>query len=350
MGDFWTSIEDELDNLDASHRGGPRFAGDYNADATIVKQVQTAINGLGYTPALAVDGAYGPNTEAGIKWLQGQKGLTVDGIIGPATLGALGIAVPGAATTSAASTVATGAKGVIASIASALGIGSTPSAASTSSTASSGTIANVRGIDKLTPDDLTALVAAAQWIGINPDWLASVMSFESGFSPSIHNAAGSGAVGLIQFMPSTAQGLGTTTAALEQMTFVQQLEYVKKYFAPYQGKLNSLEDTYLAVFYPAFIGKANDAVLGSTGSAIYDQNAGFDSAHKGYVTKEDITTTIRGVLNGAVGRIPIPGMIASPVAIMSDIAAHPVRTAAIVGGGAVGLGLLLWGLTRGGGV
>lgn len=327
MGDFWASIENELDGLDGLEGGGPLpasdvFGADFNSDATIVRQVQTAINALGYSPALTVDGAYGPNTANGVKWLQGQKGLAVDGIIGPATLGALGIAAP--------------ASGVI------------TSAPTQHATGTSATIANVRGIDKLSADDLKALVAAAQWIGINPDWLASVMSFESGFSPSIHNAAGSGAVGLIQFMPSTAQGLGTTTAALEQMTFIQQLEYVKKYFAPHQGKLNSLEDTYLAVFYPAFIGKPLDSVLGSTGSAIYNQNAGFDKTHKGYVTKEDITTTIRSVLDGAAGRIPIPGMITSPMAILADMAAHPVRTAAIIGGGAVGLGLLLWGLLRSG--
>lgn len=40
----------------------------------------------------------------------------------------------------------------------------------------------------------------------------AAMAFESGetFSPSIKNAAGSGAVGLIQFMPSTAKALGTS--------------------------------------------------------------------------------------------------------------------------------------------
>ena len=46
----------------------------------------------------------------------------------------------------------------------------------------------------------------------NPDFLLACMAFESGmsFCSSIRNAA-SGATGLIQFMPSTARGLGTTT-------------------------------------------------------------------------------------------------------------------------------------------
>lgn len=44
-------------------------------------------------------------------------------------------------------------------------------------------------------------------LGVDPDFLMACMAFESGgtFSPSIKNAAGSGAIGLIQFMPSTAQ-------------------------------------------------------------------------------------------------------------------------------------------------
>lgn len=46
------------------------------------------------------------------------------------------------------------------------------------------------------------------------NWLMACMAFETGetFSPTIKNGAGSGATGLIQFMPKTAIGLGTTTA------------------------------------------------------------------------------------------------------------------------------------------
>lgn len=40
----------------------------------------------------------------------------------------------------------------------------------------------------------------------------------------------SGATGLIQFMPSTAKQLGTTTDKLAAMTEVDQLDYVAKYF------------------------------------------------------------------------------------------------------------------------
>jgi peptidoglycan hydrolase-like protein with peptidoglycan-binding domain len=276
---------------------------DFGADSSTIQAVQTKLNALGIQPPLTVDGQMGPMTTSAVKAFQQSKGLTVDGIIGPQTLSALGIGIA----TSTTSPTAGG----------------------------SGSIANVKGINKLSTAELNALVAAANWIGINPDWLASAISFESGFSPSIENAAGSGATGLIQFMPSTAAGLGTSTAALKQMSFTDQLEYVKKYFAPYQGKLHSLEDTYLAIFYPAFIGKDNNAVLGSTGSAIYNQNSGFDKTHKGYVTKEDITSTIRSVLAGAAGRIPVA------TSILTGGIAIAMGTW-FLGGGLLLGGLALW--------
>lgn len=51
-----------------------------------------------------------------------------------------------------------------------------------------------------------------------------VMSFETGgsFSPSERN--GIGATGLIQFLPGTPRGLGTTTDQLANMSSVDQLK------------------------------------------------------------------------------------------------------------------------------
>lgn len=68
----------------------------------------------------------------------------------------------------------------------------------------------------------------AQDLGFDPNWLMDCMAFESGesFSPSVRNGAGSGATGLIQFMPSTARALGTTTDRLAAMTAEDQLNFV----------------------------------------------------------------------------------------------------------------------------
>ena len=54
---------------------------------------------------------------------------------------------------------------------------------------------------------------------IEPDWLMAVMYKESGINEKAVNPNG-GATGLIQFMPTTAKSLGTTTAALRAMSNV----------------------------------------------------------------------------------------------------------------------------------
>ena len=97
-------------------------------------------------------------------------------------------------------------------------------------------------------------------IGVNADDLMTVMYFESRLNPQAKNPYGS-ATGLIQFTEDTARRLGTSTAALKQMTAVQQLPYVKKYLLPYSGRVSNLGKLYMAVFYPAYIGKALNDII-----------------------------------------------------------------------------------------
>lgn len=123
-------------------------------------------------------------------------------------------------------------------------------------------------------------------LGIDPNWLMAIMYFESArtFSPSITNPIG--AVGLIQFMPATAKGLGTTTTALKAMTAVNQLDYVYKYFKPYKGKINNYIDAYFAVFFPLAIGKPDDWTIQSSGlsaSTIAKQNPAFETNKDGKI-------------------------------------------------------------------
>ena len=54
-----------------------------------VEQVQKRITQLGYP--LTADSAFGPRTDAGVRWFQKLKGLTVDGRVGPKTWAALKI-------------------------------------------------------------------------------------------------------------------------------------------------------------------------------------------------------------------------------------------------------------------
>jgi peptidoglycan hydrolase-like protein with peptidoglycan-binding domain len=57
------------------------------------KDVQRALNTLGYTPKLEEDGKLGPKTTANIKAFQSKNHLTVDGVAGPATKVALSAAL-----------------------------------------------------------------------------------------------------------------------------------------------------------------------------------------------------------------------------------------------------------------
>jgi hypothetical protein len=132
------------------------------------------------------------------------------------------------------------------------------------------------------------------WTQDHRSWLMGCIAFESGetFSPAIKNAAGSGATGLIQFMPATARDLGTTTDVLAKMTAVQQLDYVEKYFRPYYKRINSLSDMYMAILLPKYVGQPDDAVLFSGGTA-YRQNAGLDANKDGKITKAEASAKVR---------------------------------------------------------
>ncbi|MEV6175362.1 peptidoglycan-binding protein, partial [Streptomyces sp. NPDC051954] len=46
---------------------------------------QRAVNDLGYSPKLDVDGLWGPKTDTAVRWLQQKIGVAADGLWGPAT-------------------------------------------------------------------------------------------------------------------------------------------------------------------------------------------------------------------------------------------------------------------------
>lgn len=175
------------------------------------------------------------------------------------------------------------------------------------------TILAVAGIELTTPAFRLALVRTAERLNINPDWLAAVISLESAktFSPSIKNKE-SGAIGLIQFLGSTAKKLGTTVDQLAAMTAIEQLTYVEKYYVSAtdggKRKLKTLEDVYLAVFYPVAMGKSPGAVVLNKNDPDpkkqkdYLQNKAYDKNKDDIVTAGEIAGSINGVVNAAKGR------------------------------------------------
>lgn len=75
-------IVDEAKNIPTIRRG---------AEGDLVEELQAVLN-MKYGFSLDVDGSFGANTEAAVKAFQKSKGLTVDGICGPKTWAALGLA------------------------------------------------------------------------------------------------------------------------------------------------------------------------------------------------------------------------------------------------------------------
>jgi hypothetical protein len=139
-------------------------------------------------------------------------------------------------------------------------------------------------------------------LGINPDWLMMVMWSESRLNAQAVNKqpgdvsdaltrSANRATGLIQFMPDTAINLGTTTRALYNMTAVQQLGYVYKYFKPWTGKIKSYFDLYLITFFPDAVGKPDTFILqtkNKPAALIAKQNPFFDVNKDGKLTVGEI--------------------------------------------------------------
>jgi len=175
------------------------------------------------------------------------------------------------------------------------------------------TLAAVPGIEKTSAAFRQKVILIAREFGTDPNFLMAIMSFESGLDPKARNPY-SGATGLIQFMPKTAARLGTTIEALARMTAEEQLAYVQKYFAPYKGRLHTLEDAYMAVLWPPAIGRGKNYVLFASPSIAYEQNKALDLNKDGKITVAEATSFVRKRLGKGVSSL----MPSAPSAGQSD--------------------------------
>lgn len=138
------------------------------------------------------------------------------------------------------------------------------------------------------------ITAHFDWPEARASDLMAVMAFETGrrFSPDVRNP-GSSATGLIQFMAATARSLGTSVTALSRMTAEGQLFYVERYLQPVAARIDDLEDLYMAVLWPAAIGKASDTILWRGGTPAYAVNRGLDLNKDGRITKREAARKVR---------------------------------------------------------
>ena len=143
-------------------------------------------------------------------------------------------------------------------------------------------------------DTVVSICKGFGWTPNHASWLMSCMAFESGetFSPSVRNAAGSGAVGLIQFMPETAADLRVDINVLASLTAEKQLAWVEAYFYPYASRITTLSDMYMAILLPRYVGQPEESILFS-GGVSYRENSGLDNNHDGMITKAEATAKVQ---------------------------------------------------------
>jgi hypothetical protein len=180
---------------------------------------------------------------------------------------------------------------------------------------SAATIGAIEGLEEKSGRFIERLIEVANNVGTKPEYLAAVMSAESGIKADAVNKMG-GATGLIQFMPSSAKAYGTTTEELARMSDIEQLDYVEKFYMPYKGKLNTPGDVYMATFLPIFVGKPEDTIIGQLGNEkviagdltydkVYRYNKGFDKDDDGIIRVSDVAGKARAIYNRALKKEPI---------------------------------------------
>ena len=170
----------------------------------------------------------------------------------------------------------------------------------------------------------------AKAVKAHPADLLGLMASESGLDPKAQNK--SGATGLIQFMPDTAAGLGTSTSALMAMNRAEQMKYVEKFLkkslkgVPLKDGKVSAGNLYTAVYLPAFAAKGSDYIVAKKGgftdswgnhpAAWYDHNSGLDLNGDGAISIGELGKRIADKkkefgINGGTMSIPASS-IASP--------------------------------------
>jgi len=155
-------------------------------------------------------------------------------------------------------------------------------------------------VNKLDPSDLQKVIEVSDWLGIDANWLCAVIYFETGktMRPDTKNKIGS--VGLIQFTRDkkgveykTIQGKRYLLNDLALMTFKEQMEIVRLYFAPFKNRMKNFLDVYLVVFFPVALNKPDDYVLQTSSlsaSIIAKQNPIFDRNKDLQITRLEVTS------------------------------------------------------------
>ena len=138
---------------------------------------------------------------------------------------------------------------------------------------------------------LAKVMYIANALEIKADWIMAVMASESRIRPG-YSPYGTHAAGLIQFTGDAETLVGATVESLAQMTALEQLDYVYKFYLPYVGKMKNQLDVYVATAgpYTGALGVDDDrAILYTRGKdQEYNWNSGLDVDKDGYIRRNDL--------------------------------------------------------------
>lgn len=148
---------------------------------------------------------------------------------------------------------------------------------------------------QITAEVVNKIKEISERLHCNPHDLMAVINAESGFNPQARNKR-SGATGLIQFMPRTAEALGTSTEELAEMSALDQLEYVEKYLQTIKKSVFKKDhnltgaELYALIYLPKNAAKEE---IAHQGTAYYRLNSGLDKDKDGIISKSDLAQVIQ---------------------------------------------------------
>jgi hypothetical protein len=129
------------------------------------------------------------------------------------------------------------------------------------------------------------VMAIAQYLSIDPNWLMQVMYAESKLNAQAKNIQKNRliAAGLLQWTKAS----GVLPQTVLSLNHLQQLDKVKNYFSPYRGKMHSYFDVYLVTFFPMGMGKPDYYVFETkrlSAALIAQQNPAVNQNKDGKIT------------------------------------------------------------------
>ena len=176
---------------------------------------------------------------------------------------------------------------------------------------------------------LKELTRISKKFNISEGDLLGLIASESSLDPQSNNGE---YVGLIQFSKDSAKMVGTTQAALLQMTRAEQMKYVEKYLEwwglPRGADAGQL---YSVVFAPALASGDPNTVMYRQGSGAYKANRWLDTNQDGVITVSELGGRIQrkkgeyGISNLAGPKIVGPGKV-GPGKVGSGIPFFPDLT------------------------